>query len=246
MDNVSKGDLRISGSGSAAGGEFNAVAISGHGTINGDIDCEEFKISGSCTVKGNIKAKTGKVSGSASISGSIESDSFKVSGSTNIGGSVDSAKFNINGSADVDGEVNCEEIEVGGSIKIGGDCNSESFLATGQFKIDGFLNAGKIVAQLYGPSRVREIGCEVITVNKWKGFSFRNIFSSILLAVDVFDGLTVELLEGDEINLANTRAKIVRGHNVVIGRNCEIDLVEYRGEITVAEGAKVREQKKIE
>ena len=43
--------------------------------------------------------------------------------------------------------------------------------------------------------------------------------------------LTTELIEGDEIYLENTNAKIVRGNNITIGEGCNIGLIEYRGEI---------------
>ena len=37
MEKINIGDIKISGSGSAGGGKYNDVSISGSGKINGDI-----------------------------------------------------------------------------------------------------------------------------------------------------------------------------------------------------------------
>ena len=57
--------------------------------------------------------------------------------------------------------------------------------------------------------------------------------------------LTTNLIEGDEIYLQNTNAKIVRGINITIGEGCNIGLVEYSGEIIISSESIVREQKQI-
>ena len=57
--------------------------------------------------------------------------------------------------------------------------------------------------------------------------------------------LTTELIEGDEIYLENTNAKIVRGNNITIGEGCNIGLIEYSGEINISSESIVKEQKKI-
>jgi hypothetical protein len=57
--------------------------------------------------------------------------------------------------------------------------------------------------------------------------------------------LTADLIEGDNVTLDVTKAKVVRGKKVIIGKDCEIDLVEYRDEIKISEGAKIKEQRKI-
>ena len=57
--------------------------------------------------------------------------------------------------------------------------------------------------------------------------------------------LTTSVIEGDDIYLEATTAKIVRGNNVTIGSDCNIELVEYRNTITVAPDSKVNEQRDI-
>jgi len=57
--------------------------------------------------------------------------------------------------------------------------------------------------------------------------------------------LTVNSIEGDDLRLSNTRAKVVRGKNVIIDSGCEIDLIEYTDSLQVSRGSSVKEKKKI-
>ena len=57
-------------------------------------------------------------------------------------------------------------------------------------------------------------------------------------------GMYVRTIEGDQVELEYTQAKVVRGKYVRIGAGCEIDRVEYSGDLTV-EGGVVREQVRV-
>lgn len=57
--------------------------------------------------------------------------------------------------------------------------------------------------------------------------------------------LSAESIEGDEIYLENTNARVVRGNNVTIGPGCEIELVEFKNDFRQLKGAKVNDSKKI-
>lgn len=52
-------------------------------------------------------------------------------------------------------------------------------------------------------------------------------------------------MEGDQIDIENTKAMIVRGNNVKIGANCNIGLVEYTDELSIDPKAIVGESRKI-
>jgi cytoskeletal protein CcmA (bactofilin family) len=244
MEKVNYGDIKISGSGTSGGGTYNEVTISGSGKINGDIECVNFKTSGSSKVVGNLKAETIKISGSARIEGNVEAVEMNVSGSSHVTGQVKSQILKISGSTHIAGSVQVEEITIMGSAHIEKDCEAESFKASGNFKIQGLLNAGKVNINLGGKSSVREIGGENIEV---KVSIMDNFF--LKKAIDkVFNSrgeLTTVLIEGDEIYLENTNAKIVRGNKITIGDGCDIGLIEYSGEINVSSESIVKEQKKV-
>ena len=47
---------------------------------------------------------------------------------------------------------------------------------------------------------------------------------------------------GDNIEVENTRAKVVRGKNIIVGKNCTIERIEYSGEFKVDEKSLVYEK----
>ena len=50
-----------------------------------------------------------------------------------------------------------------------------------------------------------------------------------------------DTIEADEVDLESTRARIVRGVNIRIGKGCEIDRIEYSGTIEHEPSAVIRE-----
>ncbi len=244
MEKTNYGDIKISGSGTAGGGKYADVTISGSGRINGDVECVEFKTSGSSKVVGNLKAETIKISGSARVEGDIEVGEMKVSGSSHVVGQVKGQSIKISGSTHIEGNLYGEEVSVSGSVNIGKDCEAESFKASGNFKIQGLLNAGEVNINLGGKSSVKEIGGEHIEVrvSVMDNFFFKKVIDKMFNSQGE---LTTELIEGDEIYLENTNAKIVRGKNITIGEGCNIALLEYSGDINISNESTVKEQKRV-
>lgn len=244
MEKNNGNDIRISGSGTAGGGVYNEVIISGSGKINGNLECVDFKTSGSSKVIGDLKAGTIKISGSARIEGNVEAEEMKVSGSAHVIGQVKCQSIKINGSTHIGGNLYAEEVTIAGSAHIDKNCEAECFKASGSFKIDGLLNAGEVNIRIGGNCNVQEIGGEhiEIRVSPLDNSFFKKVIDRMFNSKGE---LTTTLIEGDEIYLQNTNAKIVRGNHITIGEGCSIGLVEYSGEIIVSSDSIVGEQKQI-
>jgi cytoskeletal protein CcmA (bactofilin family) len=244
MEKNNASDIRISGSGSAGGGKYNEVSISGSGNINGNMECVDFKTSGSSKVIGDLKASTIKISGSTRIEGNVEVEEMKVSGSAHVVGQIKCQSIKINGSAHIGGSLYAEEVTIAGSAHIEKNCEAECFKASGSFKIKGLLNAGEVNIRIGANCNVQEIGGEhiEIRVSPLDNSFFRKVIDKMFNSKGE---LTTSLIEGDEIYLQNTNAKIVRGNNITIGEGCNIGLVEYSGEIIISNDSIVKEQKQI-
>lgn len=246
MENIVRHNLKIAGEGTASGGFYDKIAVSGKADINGDFDCIDFKISGACDVNGNLKSKTGKISGEVKIKGNLESEEFKISGNSNIQGDVAVKRIKVQGGTNIGGNISSEEVNLFGEIKVEGDCNAEVFLSRGAFTIGGLLNAGELNIVLYSKSKATEIGGEKITIKKGITSKIKKIIKSIFPPSDLFDiKLYAESIEGDDIYLEDTKAKVVRGNNVIIGEGCEIELVEYKNSFEQLGNCKVLENKKV-
>lgn len=231
--------LVINGSGSSKGGSFQTVEINGSGTVSGDLECETLAFNGSGKADGSVRAKTITISGSGKIHGGAEAESIRINGTGVIHGDVSTDRLNVAGFSTFGGIVKADDIFISGKAAIEGDCETEIFRAEGKCKIGGLLNADQVKIKLSaGESHVREIGCRHLQVTSRKG-----VFTRMkLMPAPV---LTADLIEGDIIELTDTKAKTVRGNTVRIGSGCQIETVEYSGDFTCDPSASVKKSVKI-
>jgi cytoskeletal protein CcmA (bactofilin family) len=211
MANNNMNDLRINGIGTSSGGKYDFVQINGKGDITGDLECRELQINGLAHLEGNVKADTIRVSGKSDFRGNISGQHMIIDGMTDVGGTV-----------------KVESVENRGMIRIAKDCGSEVFSSQGAFTVGGLLNAGKIDISVYAQCKAREIGGEQIEVRIGGGFGIRKFIGSLFPGLPLNPVLITDTIEGDEVYLENTTAKVVRGQNIKIGPGCEIGVVEYR------------------
>lgn len=242
MDNNAKGELIINGSGSSSGGVYQSVKINGTGNISGDVACQVFRINGSGTITGNLETEDGKINGSGNVEGSIKTQEFKINGTGQIKGSISGDDLTISGSASIGENLDVQNVKIEGSAS---DCNAERFHFNGSFDINGLLNADDINIRLFhSKSRVKEIGGGKINVAIGSTTGFKIL--KTIFTLGIYNSvLETETIEGDEIVLENTIAKVVRGTNVTVGRGCDIGLVEYKGIFQKNGDAKVAEEKKV-
>jgi cytoskeletal protein CcmA (bactofilin family) len=226
MDNCIN-NLIIKGSGNSTGGNFKTVNIKGNGEIDGNIECNNMKVEGGCTVYGNLEAKTVEIKGSCTVKGSCQA-----------------TDIDIQGSADFDDDVSVGDIIAKGRININGNFNAEKFHMEGAFKIRGLLNSGELELKLHGPSEAREIGGEKITVKREARFIFKRL-EKLITPYGFNTCLITDIIEGDEIYLEYTKAKIIRGNNIELGPGCEIELIEYKDSYKQDENAVVNNYKKM-
>lgn len=235
-DTTSRPNGRIAGAGDLTGGVYGDITIAGAGNVRGDIDAITLRVAGAGDIAGNVAATSLSVSGTATISGNVKAGTMSVSGTSDVRGNVQADIFKVAGSATVTGRVDAQRVEIKGTTKIGGDVQAEVFDAQGVFSVNGLLNAGNVSIRLYGGSDARDIGGERIEVALGTAWGWIPFFGE--------RNLTADSIEGDVVILENTRAKVVRGHDVRIGAGCEIDLVEYTG--TFVGSAGVRASRKVE
>lgn len=237
-------DLKISGVGSGSGGKYNNVKLSGMASINGDIECEGLRISGTSDIKGNVRCREMNISGASDIRGNLNAERASTSGASKIGGDAQIAKLSVSGTTEIGGNYQGEEVEIKGSFRVKGDCNAESFKSAGAFGVGGLLNADDIEIKVYGKCKAREIGGENIRVFRGNGIGF-DLVKIVQNLFDKFGSLIADVIEGDEVLLETTIAKVVRGNNVTIGKDSVVDLVEYRDSINIIDGAVVKEQRRL-
>jgi len=236
------GNLTINGSTLATGGSYNKVTVRGDATIRGDVHCNKWKVFGNADVNGNISARVLNVFGQATIRGNVELETAKFFGELSILGNAHAHHSHLRGDVKIDGNMTGETIRGFGYLNIIGDCEADTFSYKGTVDIAKAINAEQVHLILhFADSRVSEIvGNKIrIRAGKWTMF---NILERLKRGPN---SLVSETIEGDEIYLENTRAKVVRGGRIVIGSGCEIELIEYQSILEESGNSIVKVRRKI-
>jgi cytoskeletal protein CcmA (bactofilin family) len=239
METKKRGDLLINGFGSSNGGSFNSVSINGKGTVTGDVECSDLDFNGSGSITGNVVVNHhAQFNGHGKIKGNMESQFLTVEGEAGVTGNLMVKKLKVSGKANVGGKIKGDEIEIKGRLTVGEDCEAEMFKAESQFTIGGLLNADLIDITIFADCNAKEIGGQTILIKQKN--SLLGFFKPFAR-----NQLKSECIEGDKVEIENTIAGIVRGNHVVIGANCEIEVVEYSGEFTMDKNSIVKDIRKI-
>lgn len=244
MKNERMPNMRIVGDNSASGGQYNDVRIVGDSEVNGDLECVNFRSIGDSKFNGNIKADHLRTVGSVSVEGSVHSDNIAITGDLKSTGDVHAGELRVKGGLNTNGNIKGENLRLTGNLSAKKNCEGESFRSHGQLTIGGLLSADYIDIKTYGQSRINEIGGDRIVVRKGPGIG--KVFKYLLATAGFRNQmLEVNSIEGDEIKLEYTKAKVVRGKDVIIEAGCNIDLVEYKDSLRVHHGSTVKQKRKI-
>ncbi|MCC3377038.1 hypothetical protein [Cohnella sp. REN36] len=183
------------------------------------------------------------IDGVCRVAGDLQADRFKANGKLKVYGHLQAHEMRVDGIVHIEGGIGGEHFVMNGMFKATGDCELERLEAVGGFSTDGMLNAGRVNIWLQTQSKVKEIGGESIRVRRQT--TFRNSKLWRWMMPKLVPELQTELIEGDDIDLENTVADVVRGNRVTIGPGCTIGRVEYRTELKTHKTAKIEKEEKL-
>ncbi|MEC0127738.1 hypothetical protein [Paenibacillus pabuli] len=204
-----KSDISIVGDGSSAGGVYGKVKVVGDSSFNDNIICDQFKCTGTSVIYGSLESTDIKITGTLSL---------KERAASNEGmDGIHPSSLHAKG----------DQMKVVGELHVSGDCQAEKFKLNGRLTITGMLSAEQMTLKIMGPSEVREMGGSVISVKSGRGKLLDGLFTGNKSV------LKTNLIEGDEIEIENTVAEVVRGDRIKIGPGCHIGTVEYRSSLQI-------------
>ena len=239
-------DMKISGSGSIPAGEYNAIKISGSGTIQGNIKCSEMHVSGSANAGGTVEC-TGEihVSGACDFDKDIITQSLHVSGAINCDGSLTATdRVYLSGGVNIDGAMKCGTLDAHGGLNVDEDIEAENVSVHGNLVCGGLLNAESIEIEIRDGCLIGSIGGSKIVIRHKKRKFFKNL--SISFNNKQVRGIEVQQsIEGDEIYIESVTCPRVSGRTVKVGEGCKIDLLQYSEKYEIHEKAKVGKIEKI-
>ncbi|MFK0524672.1 hypothetical protein ACINKY_20960 [Paenibacillus illinoisensis] len=214
-----RNDISIIGEGSSAGGVYGKVKVVGDSSFNNDLYCDQFKCTGTSVIYGSLESNDIKITGTLTLT-------ERVVGPEDESGSGVSSLH-----------AKAEKMKVVGEFHLPGDCQAENIKLNGRFTVGGMLTAEQMTLKIMGPSEAREIGGSIISVKSGRGKLLEGLFSSNQSI------LKANMIEGDDIELENTVAEVVRGDKIKIGPCCRIGTVEYRSSLQIHSQSEVLVQR---
>ncbi|AYE34986.1 hypothetical protein [Clostridium septicum] len=237
-----KNDIRVDGVGKVFGGDYSDIDISGMGTIIDNVKSSSIVVNGIGKSKGDIKTNNFVINGMFDIEGNAEiNDLFEINGTFTFKGKVKGGNININGKAIVKEDMNFDNAIVNGVLKVKGICQCEKICVDGKVNIEGLLSGDKIELNIITSNKIREIGGEEVIVRKGINRKIRVLF----ISKEIIGKLICESIEADKILLEQTKCNIVRGHDITINSGCDIERVEYTGELKINGDSNIKETIKI-
>ncbi len=261
--------VTVAGSGRIEGDvDANFIKTAGSCRIDGDVKTKELRTAGSCRVAGDVRAELMKTAGSCTIEGDVHADEVKIAGTQTVEGSLKAKEITSAGSLKVSEDVEAEKFLSRGGFEIGGLLSAEEVkIELGGGKVTEIggtrIEVRRRGRPFWGWRREPRVHIHMRRGPEGLEETLESIFEDLgrigeEVSRAVGEGLEhafgwsrgsgyleADAIEGDEIFLENTKARVVRGKKIQIGEGCEIESVEYSESLEVAPGAQVKEQRKV-
>jgi cytoskeletal protein CcmA (bactofilin family) len=241
-------DMKFMGESTHPGGQFRDIAVMGRARFDGDVVCRAFSCMGEAQLRGSLQSRRTSVMGQTRVGGPADAGDFSVMGRMDCDAALRARRLSCMGELRVHGQVDAETVRVFGQLSVQGDCNVDDFHSRGTFDISGLLSVDNLRVRPYGPCRAGEIGGARIEVRRTGGFLDRVPLVGWVRTC-MFgrrrSRLEVESVEGDDVFLEDTDARMVRGARVRIGRGCRVGTVEFRETCTREQDAEVGDCRKV-
>ena len=240
-------DMKISGSGSIPAGEYDAIKISGSGTIQGNIKCSGLHVSGSANADGTVEC-TGEihVSGACDFDKDIITKTLHISGALNTDGNIIATDLaHLSGGVNIEGSLKCGTLEAHGGLNVDEDIEAETVSVHGNLVCGGLLNAESIEIDIRDGCLIGSIGGSKVVIRHKKRKFFKNLITISFNDKQVRGIEIQQSIEGDEIDIESVTCPRVSGRTVTVGEGCKIELLQYSEHYAIHEKAKVGKIEKI-
>jgi len=225
-------DLKIMGDLTRPGGRWRNISVMGDLRLEGDVRAVSFRCMGDATVTGSFQSQKVGIMGDTTFRGTVECGELNIMGEVVCLADLRTRKLSCMGDLDIAGTLNADDVRIMGAMIAGGDCNADRFDSRGTFRIAGLLSVDQLRVVPWGASSATEIGGSSIVVRRrWGMLGTLRLLDVLKSLVGLPYGahrLETNSIEGDEIDLEDVVATVVRGNKVRIGKGCRIGRVEHK------------------
>lgn len=256
--------IKVSGRGQLSTVYSEELSVSGSLAIEGSVDSNNIDINGSCKVEEDVIssgtidssgfisigrdlfAKDIDCSGGLKVDGKIEAGDIDSSGSLRAS-SVKCENFDSSGSTRIDEVLHCKTMDTSGKTKAKAvECEimkssgliDVEIVTAEEIYIAGRIDANEIHARRFemeinnSTSRIEKLEADAIEV--------RPARKKFISGSAIINEITCK-----RAYLESTISKTVRGDDITIGNDCDIDYVEAKA-LKISDKARVKEKKIIQ
>jgi hypothetical protein len=225
-------DLKLQGVQTSSGGTYDSVKIDGICTVNGDLDGQRIDVDGVTTFNGNLSGGVFDCDGTTTVNGNLALEGMTCDGVVSVNGTVALGHMECGGVLTISETLRAQTIGINGVVTVRGSrVEADKVVCRGALNVDGELNAEIVDAD--GFIKAREIVGERVVIQ-----SHTNGFVTLLRWFKP-DAGSFDFIEATEVDLRKVRAKVVHGHTVTLGKNCNIETVDCSGTLHIDPSAKV-------
>lgn len=200
--------------------ELRDLKIEGMGSCYGG-EYNNVKLEGMSTIKDNLKCNSFTSEGMCKCEGEIETLDMKTEGTFKGFGNIKAKNFSTEGYFKAkNSSINADVINIEGFI----DCGE---LSADLINVDGVCHANKIFGETINLNP---------SINIKTGFNFFLKSSNISKA---------EIIECTELKADALTADIIRASKIKLGKDCEVNYIEYSETADIHPNAKVKKIIKI-
>lgn len=191
----------------------------------------DMKVSGSSVLPGGEYGKV-SLSGATVISGDIVCDSLTANGALKCEAVECRGDITLSGSLSCSA-IQCGSVSIRGKAEIEKGITSENFVMQGAIICNGLLYSERVSIVVDGKNEILAIKGGSVSMTKKA------------LALFPRNACVTSAVEGNDVSLSYVTCPRVSGARVVIGKGCEIDLVQYSETVEISSEAKVIKIEKI-
>jgi hypothetical protein len=181
---------------------------------------EYLTIDGICNCSGNLTAKKLKINGILNCDMNLEADDFDCDGVANVKENMRAGIIDVDGYMNIGRKSSSSKLEAT-EIRCRGviTCLGNGEINADLIDAEGYINASEIVGE------------KVIIKSQ----------TSILMKWLASKWSKVDTIEATTIELSGVSAKVVNGHDIMVGENCVIDKLDCSGRLLIHPTATIKE-----
>lgn len=228
------------------GGDYDKIKVFGSANVLGDLNAQSMNVFGSVEYKGKCKIDTLKLYGACEFEEYVEVKYLNIKGACEFNNDVKVDFLKVYGAVEFNKNVfRCKEVKIYGEATVS-NLEADEIYINGLVECKEQLNGEKIeITTIHGSTIKEMVGTHILVKPQKKRMFplFKNVIvvSNNSLKHRENRKVEIETIEGDEIYLENVISKAVRGNNITIGPNCEIDLIEYHESCDIKDNDGVKE-----